>query len=284
MEWKYLTIERDGFSFLVARNHIEGPHLFWLGSALYYPRVIRESLFSRYNITIVDHRGFAKQISPREESENLYHLESILSDFAYFQDYLEIPTCTVLGHSGHGYMALTYAARFPKQVSELVMVATGPSHGAPLAERDVYFERMGSEERKVKHKELQSSFQKQIESYPEGLPNFFQLYCTSQDALGFYDLKTNSIPFWEGVRTNKLAFDYLFGKVFAEIQVEDYLSKVFIPTKLILGQYDFQVAPYYTWDPILAEFPNVKRVVIDQVGHLPFYEDSNQFVQVMDSE
>lgn len=277
MEWKYQTIERDGFSFLIATNITEGPEIYWLGSALYYPRVIPDSLLSQYKITIVDHRGFAKRIDSNPETESLYHFDRVLEDFDFFQNLLQIPPCMVIGHSGHGYMALAYTKQYPKQVKELVMVATGPSHGAPLLKREAYFESLASEERKEKHKRLQAHFIQLIESHPQGLENFFNLYCVSQDALGFYDLTMDSTSLWKGVRTNKLAFDHLFGNVFAEIQVEDYFQSISVPVKLILGKYDFQVAPYYTWDSIIEKFPSVKRVVIDKSGHLPFYEVPDVF-------
>ncbi|WP_210415187.1 alpha/beta fold hydrolase [Leptospira biflexa] len=284
MEWKYKTIEKDGFSFLVATNESNGPHLFWLGSAVYYPRVIPDTLAEAFKITIVDHRGFAKRLDEAEETESLYHFDSVLSDFSSFQNQLQIPPCPVIGHSGHGYMALAYAKQFPTQVTEVMMVATGPNHGAPLQERETYFERLANFDRKEKHKRLQTNFQSLIQSHPEGLQDFFNLYCVSQDALGFYDLSVDSTRFWEGVKTNKLAFDHLFGKLFVEINVEDYLTTIHLPIKLILGKYDFQVAPYYTWDKIIDRFPKVKRTVIDFCGHLPFFENPKRFIEAMEME
>lgn len=284
MEWTYRTIERHGFSFLIAKNNSEGPHLYWFGSALYYPRVIPETLAKEFKITIVDHRGFAKRNQATTESESTYDLETVLDDFFFFQNHLQIPASFVLGHSGHGYMALAYAKKYPQLVTKLILVATGPSHGVPLQEREIYFERLASEERKEKHKSLQSLFQKQINSYPDGLEDFFNLYCVSQDALGFYDLSFDSTLFWQGVKTNKLAFDYLFGKVFAEINVENYLPFIKQPIQLILGKYDFQVAPHYTWDSILENFPQVKRTVLDHCGHLPFLEDPNNFTKTIQLE
>ncbi|EOQ88464.1 alpha/beta hydrolase family protein [Leptospira yanagawae serovar Saopaulo str. Sao Paulo = ATCC 700523] len=281
MEWKYKTIEREGFSFLIAENDSDGPHLFWLGSALYYPRVIPETLAKEFKMTIVDHRGFAKRNLSTPESESTYDLETVLNDFHFFQNLLEIPPCLVLGHSGHGYMALAYAKKYPDLVTKLLLVATGPSHGAPLQERESYFEALASVERKEKHRLLQSKFQTQIQSNPEGLVDFFNLYCVSQDALGFYDLSIDSTTLWEGVKTNKLAFDFLFGKVFVDIKVDDYLSEIKCPITLVLGRYDFQVAPHYTWDPILQRFPGVKKRVMDHCGHLPFYERPEEFVSAI---
>lgn len=275
MEWNYQTIERDGFALQVAKNKTNGPHLFWIGSALYYPRVIPKEISERYQITIVDQRGFAKRTSSKPESREDYALEKLLDDFALVQTELKIPTCPVVGHSGHGYMALSYAAKYQDQVKNLVMVSTGPSHGSPMFEAEVYFQKHASDLRKEAHLENQIQFQKNIEITPA---DFFIHYCVSLEAKGFYQVPFPSRKFWEGIHANKLAFDYLFGEVFRDIVVEDFFKGLSVPTWICMGKEDYQVAPYYTWDPILKEFPEIKMTVMEQSSHLPFLERPSEFL------
>lgn len=175
MSWTYQTIEREGFALQVAKNNIEGPPLFWIGSALYYPRVIPREMAENYQITIVDHRGFAKRTNPQKETREDYSLEKLLDDFAFVQTELKIPVCPVIGHSGHGYMALAYAAEFPNLVSKLCMVSTGPSHGSHMSEAEVYFQKEASDLRKAAHAQNQVQFQKNIETSPEDF--FITLLC-----------------------------------------------------------------------------------------------------------
>ncbi|TGK85189.1 alpha/beta hydrolase [Leptospira bourretii] len=275
MEWKYQTIEREGFALQVAKNKTDGPPLFWIGSALYYPRVIPSEIAEKYEITVVDQRGFAKRTSSKPESREDYALEKLLDDFALVQTELKIPTCPVVGHSGHGYMALSYAREFPKLVSHLVMISTGPSHGAPILEAEVYFQKEASDLRKAAHLQNQIQFQKNLERTPE---DFFIHYCVSLEAKGFYQVPFPSRKFWEGIHTNKLAFDYLFGEVFRDIVVEDFFKGLSVPTWICMGKEDYQVAPYYTWNSILKEYPEIKMTVMEKSSHLPFLERPNEFL------
>lgn len=278
VDWKYQTIEREGFALQVARNKTNGPALFWIGSALYYPRVIPEEIAEIYQITVVDHRGFAKRTSPLEESREDYTLEKLLEDFVFIQNELEIPTCPVIGHSGHGYMALAYAAKFPTKVSHLLMISTGPSHGSHLSEAEVYFQKEASDLRKAAHAENHIQFQKNIETSPE---DFFIHFCVSQEAKGFYQVPFPSREFWKGIHTNKLAFDSLFGEVFRDIDVSEYLKEISVPVWICMGKVDFQVAPYYTWEPILSCFPKIKFTVLEECSHLPFLERPEKFLSQM---
>ena len=275
MEWKYQTIEREGFALQVAKTKNGGPPLFWIGSALYYPRVIPSVMAEKFEITVVDQRGFAKRSSSSKETKEDYSLEKLLEDFSFLQKELKIPACPIIGHSGHGYMALAYAAKYPDQVKNLVMVSTGPSHGSPMFEAEVYFQKHASDLRKEAHLENQIQFQKNIESTPE---DFFIHYCVSLEAKGFYQVPFPSRKFWEGIHTNKLAFDYLFGEVFRDIEVSDFFQKLSKPIWICMGKEDYQVAPYYTWDPILKEFPEIKMTVMDKSSHLPFLERPEEFL------
>lgn len=275
MSWTYQTIEREGFALQVARNQTDGPPLLWIGSALYYPRVIPLEIAERYQITVVDQRGFAKRTIPDLESREDYALNKLLEDFAFLQRELKIPPCPVIGHSGHGYMALAYAACYPELVSKLCMISTGPSHGSHLLEAEVYFQKDASDLRKATHLANQIQFQKNIETSPE---DFFIHFCVSQEAKGFYQIPFPSREFWNGIHTNKLAFDYLFGEVFRDIDVSEYLKKVSVPIWICMGKEDFQVAPHYTWGSILKEFPKIKYTVLEDSSHLPFLERPDIFL------
>ncbi|PJZ44071.1 alpha/beta fold hydrolase [Leptospira brenneri] len=275
MNWTYQTIEREGFALQVARTNTDGPPLFWIGSALYYPRVIPRAMAEKFQITVVDQRGFAKRTNVEKEIREDYALEKLLGDFAFLQREFKIPTCPVIGHSGHGYMALSYAAKFPQSVSKLCMISTGPSHGSHMLEAEVYFQKEASDFRKTAHLENQIQFQKNLENSPQ---DFFIHYCVSLEAKGFYQVPFPSRKFWEGIHTNKLAFDYLFGEVFRDIDVSEYLKDISVPVWICMGKEDFQVAPHYTWETILKTFPQVKMTVIDKASHLPFLERPDVFL------
>lgn len=277
MRWKEEWIHRDGFQFQVVDSQGSGPTIFWLGSARYYSRVLPKLLTERYRIVICDHRGFALRTKEGLETKEEYSLETVLQDFQVLlrETLGATETVHLVGHSGHGYMAIALASSLPHRFRTLSCIGTGPNHGKPLQEREAYLKRMGSWERIRKQEENQIRFQEDITADPK---NFFVHYCRKEEALSFYDWNTDSKPFWDGVKTNTLAFDHLFGEVFVDWDMNQWLDKTTIPIRLFLGKEDFQVAPYYTWDAYLSERPNLQRIVFERCGHLPFYERAETFV------
>ena len=66
--------------------------------------------------------------------------------------------------------------------------------------------------------------------------------------------------------------------MFRDIDVSAYLKEVSVPVWICMGKEDFQVAPYYTWDSILEDFPKIQRTVMDECSHLPFLEKPEEFL------
>ncbi len=76
---------------------------------------------------------------------------SQLSDsFREFLDQIKLPKAVVVGHSGHGFLAMDFAARYPERVSHLILAGAAPTFGADfVAEQAKYWEMLASPERKL---------------------------------------------------------------------------------------------------------------------------------------
>ncbi|MEK6987536.1 MAG: alpha/beta hydrolase, partial [Candidatus Thermoplasmatota archaeon] len=80
-------------------------------------------------LVIFDSRGVGRSGPAATEAE--FSLETIATDAACVADAVGLPRSVVLGHSGGGAAAITYALRYPQQVSHLILVSpaarwTGP--------------------------------------------------------------------------------------------------------------------------------------------------------------
>ena len=53
-----------------------------------------------------------------------------------------------------------------------------------------------------------------------------------------------------------------------------------MPTLVITGRYDFNVAPSTAWK-IHKAIPGSQWVVFEKSGHLPYFEEPDKFVQVV---
>ncbi len=244
-----------------------------IGSAVYYPRVFSQTLRQSLKLIFADHRGFAHLSQDVPPSE--YTLDMVLADIDLVRRHLGLETMIVIGHSGHGYMALEYAKRYPQHVSHVVMIATGPSHSAAHnAATERYWQESVCPERKAKLEGDLAGLAAEIEAAPE---KRFVTFCVRMGARSWYDHTFDAAPLWEGVHVNMPVFDHLWGEAFRDIDIARGLDRLDVPVFLALGRYDYLVAPYATWEPYRASFKDLTVRVFEKSGHTPQLEESDLF-------
>jgi proline iminopeptidase len=181
----------------------------------------------------------------------------------------------VIGHSGHGTMALEYAKRHPRHVSHVVMIGAGPSHSAAHQEAsERYWQESVCPERKARLASDLAALPAEIEAAPE---KRFITFCIRLGAKSWYDYAYDAAPLWEGVQVNMPVFDHLWGETFRDLDIRQGLEKLDIPVFLALGRYDYLVAPYATWDSDRGSFRDLTVRVFEKSGHTPQLEESECF-------
>ncbi|WZU02590.1 alpha/beta hydrolase [Erysipelothrix sp. D19-032] len=78
-----------------------------------------------------DHRGFSKSVDDGAP----YNLDAIVEDIEAMRIILGIDTMHVLGHSGHGFMAMAYAKAYPDHVATLILSNLAPTNTAERQRR-----------------------------------------------------------------------------------------------------------------------------------------------------
>ena len=96
-------------------------------------------------------------------------------------------------------------------------------------------------------------------------------------ALAWYDPYYDSTPLWEGIEINIHMFSHVWGKLFAEIDITAGLKSLDIPVLLVLGRYDYLVAPPSSWEPFRSEFKDLTVRVFEKSGHTPQFEEPALF-------
>src|ERR687894_2634244 len=144
----------------------EGTPALVVGSAEYYSRVFSQRLRQSLKLVFVDHRGFAQPTGAYTASD--YTLDVVLDDIDLVRRHLGLEKVIIVGHSGHGYMVLEYAKRYPQHVSHVVMIATGPSHSAAHnAVTEQYWQDSVCPQRKAKLASDLAGLPAEIEAAPE---------------------------------------------------------------------------------------------------------------------
>lgn len=264
----------DGFD-LAYRIEGEGAPILVIGSAVYYPRLFSSDIKQKYQWVFVDHRGFAKP--KRELRAEDSRLDAVLADIERMRTFLQLEDVTILGHSGHAFMALEYARTYPKQVRKVALFNTAPDNSEERQRKsESFFMETASLERKKR-------FEKDIANLPQDIDKDpkrrFVHMCIRAEAKSFYQERPHAAALWDGVFTNMPIIDELWGNTFARIDLIQRLADVRMPVYIGLGRYDYLVAPVALWDAVDGLYPHVDKVIFERSGHQPMLEEPEAFDQ-----
>jgi proline iminopeptidase len=244
-----------------------------VGSSLYYSRTFSNNLRNSLKLVFVDHRGFSPQNDCKDISQ--YQLDTLVDDIELIRKELGFDKVIIIGHSGHAFMALEYAKKYPANVSHVVMMCVGPSYsheGHVASER--YLNDSVCPERKAALASNLIRLPQEIEAAPE---KAFITYCLLMGPKSWFDYNYDATKLWEGVEVNMTMFDYVWGEVFRDIDITENLDKLQAPLLLALGRYDYFVPPPYMWEPIRDKFSNLTIRIFEKSSHAPQFEEPELF-------
>lgn len=252
-----------------------GPSAIVIGSSRYYPRAFSQNLRKHLRLVFMDHRGFAPSPGPVDTSE--FEFEKLIDDVETLRRRLGLGRVVVIGHSGHAYMALEYGKKYPENTSQVVMIGIAPDlsqNSAAFAERN--YQALADVNRLTTERENKLALpDEELAKLPPDQA-FVRGYIRNA-ARVWYDPRFDCTPLWQDVTINMDMFGYVWGKVFAEIDVTNGLEQFDRPVFLALGRYDFIVAPPSSWDPLQSKFKNLTIRVFERSGHTPQLEEPELF-------
>jgi len=246
-----------------------------IGSFRYYQRAFSQNLRDHLQLVFMDHRGFAPSPGPVDTSE--FELEKLVDDVECLRQHLGLERVAVIGHSGQAYMALEYGKKYPENTSHVVMIGIAPDLGeasAELAEKN--YQTLADSDRLAAEQENLLTLPDAELAKLSPDEAFVRGYVRSA-ARVWYNPRFDCTHLWQDVKINLDMFDYVWGKLFAEIDVTKDLENFDRPVFLALGRYDFVLAPPSSWDPIKPKFQNLTIQVFEKSGHTPQFEEPELF-------
>jgi proline iminopeptidase len=268
------TIKSRGFE-LGYQIEGSGPNTLVIGSSIYYPRVFSKNLRKHLRLIFADMRAYAPV--PQSEPPLNFDLDLLLDDIECIRQELKLGKVIIVGHSGHAFLALEYAKKYPQHVSHVVMSGTSPDFSERSKQSaEEYWLATASPERKAAQKKW---FEKCPDSQYMQIPaneRFIWNYIRHTPHI-WYDFNFDSTPLWQGVNVNMAIFDYVWGTLFRDIDITKGLETFNKPVFLALGRYDFIVAPPDAWEPLRSKFKQLSICVFEKSGHAPFYEEAELF-------
>ncbi|WP_342439900.1 alpha/beta hydrolase [Paenibacillus sp. FSL L8-0436] len=270
------VISNDG----VKLNYVvqgTGPKILVIGSSVYYPQLFSAELFAQFQFIFLDHRGFASPSAALKPEQ--YRLDRVLDDLELARQQLGLSDVVIMGHSGHAFMALAYARKYPEQVHKVILLNSAPSNSRERQSQSAaFFNETASLERKTGFEQDMALLEGDIRLDPE---RRFVHMCIRMGAQSFYDYSFDAAYMWEQVQTNMPVMDYLWGEVFAGMNLLQMLKDVSMPVFIGLGRYDYLVGPVSLWETIDETYPHVKKVIFEHSGHNPMFEQPELFNQIL---
>lgn len=246
-----------------------------------------------YEFIYYDQRGCGESTRPIDtfESTNYYEnmktleealgLTTQISDIERIRRIISEEKLIIIGHSYGGLLASLYAAEFPEQVEKLILVAPAPLLRMPM-EGDNLFDSI--------EKKLPRSV---IDNYNNFVDRYFDyknVFKKSEDELIGLNNELGKFFYMalkgEAVATpiNGSAGGWMVQALYLssgrKYDFTEMISKVKVPTLIIHPGSDF-VQRRKSSELYLEVFPHSEFVVIEDAGHMPFYDEPKLFAEIV---
>lgn len=265
--------ESDGF-ILSSLSSGEGVPVLVIGSSLFYSRAFSYDLTKSFRMVFADHRGFTD--NPHDDGDlTRYSLDVLLEDIDKVRITEGLDKIVILGHSGHAFLALEYAKKYPDKVLGVVMTGVSPDY-SEFNHRicEDFFDKEAAPERKEIYGTMMSGLMQKISAEPE---KRFLHFCLCSGARNWYNPVYDASWLWEGVVTNMEMIDHVWGVIFRDIKTEEGLSELDRPVFLSTGRYDFVTGPASSWEKYKPYFRKLEFKVYENSCHYPMIDDMDQF-------
>jgi proline iminopeptidase len=240
----------------------------------------------------LDHSGFRPWLSPLADLAQLIYVDlrgqgrsaaapletctisQMADDLEALRQYLGIERPVVIGHSFGGFVALTYATRYPDNLAGLVMLDSAAKLNAEAA--------MATAQRLLHdHPDVLAAL---VQGFSGGINTDEDLHVWWKEVAPLYI--QNYDPIIAGTMFDRMVMKVdVLKQVFGSGELASYdltgkLDLIKPPVLAICGEGDWITPVDSSWT-IAQKVPIGKLVVLQEAGHFSYLEQSAQFIQVM---
>ncbi|WP_354636280.1 alpha/beta fold hydrolase [Planktothricoides raciborskii] len=213
-------------------------------------------LSQKMQLVYFDHRGQGRSARGPKET---YTLENNVEDMEALRQYLGLDKIIVIGGSYGGMVALSYAIKYPQNISHLIVIATVPDYRFLEKAKQFIAEKGTPEQKKYAELLWAGNFKDEAE-----LKAYFQVMAP------LYSVTYN--PEAKNQSDNRTiysvdAINQAFGGFLRTYNILDQLHKITAPTLVIGGRHDWICPPEFS-EEIAAAIPNSDLRIFENSGHL----------------
>jgi proline iminopeptidase len=214
------------------------------------------SLSHKLQFVFFDHRGQGR--SARGDKKT-YTLDNNVEDMEALRQHLGLDKIIVIGTSYGGMVALSYAIRYPQNVSHLIAIVTVADSRFLDRAREILAERGTEEQKAIAQRLWDGAFENE-----EQLGEFFQV----MGSMYSFTFDANSPqPLMNQIILSPDAINVAFGGFLRSYNVLDQLHQISSPTLVIAGRHDWICAPEFS-EEIADRIPHAELRIFENSGHL----------------
>lgn len=255
-------------------GHPDAPPLLMLHGWMSYRGVWQQTIETyqeTYHCIAVDLLGFGESDKPKEAD---YSAQAQGQRILQLADTLGFDKFTLIGHSFGGQIAMGIASMLaPERINKLVNVA------------GVVSARLTPEVERVNYKWIAlGAVFPQLYSLSRWLAQY-RWNGRSSFKTWFYDM--DALPFDQWAEDRRMAFQpsmhvsaYKTGQAIHNLNLSTHLAKITASTLTIFGRQD-AVVPLSDGHLVEQYVPDSQLALIDQCGHFPMYEQTQQYLNAL---
>jgi proline iminopeptidase len=226
-------------------------------------------LADKVQIVYFDHRGQGR--SARGPKEH-YTLDNNVDDMEALRQYLGLDKIVVLGTSYGGMVAMTYAARYPKSVSHLILVATA-SNSKFLQSAQQLIEERGNQDQKDMAQVLFDAAFRDEEHMKEYFRVMGPLYSLKFDARLVEDRLARGIYSTDAINMG-------FGTFLKKFNASADLHKILAPTLVLAGKHDWICPPELSQE-FAKLIPNCDLRIFENSSHSIAGDETQAYIDAI---
>lgn len=213
-------------------------------------------LSQKMQLVYFDHRGQGRSARGPQKT---YTLDNNVEDMEALRQYLGLDKIVVLGSSYGGMVALSYAVRYPQNVSHLIVIATVADSRFLRRAQETLAKRGTEEQKAIAQRLWDGAFENE-----EQLREYFQVMMPMYSLT--YDPNSRQEA-WNQTILSPDAINIAFGGFLRSYNVLEELHKITSPTLVIGGRHDWICPPEFS-EEIAKEIPNADLRIFENSGHL----------------
>lgn len=244
-----------------------------IGSGFYQQTL--QALERECTVVYYDPRGSGRSQVPADPDD--INVGAIVADLDALRAHLGLASFALLGHSHGGYIAMSYAVRYPDRVSALVLVSAQVGAEEPGEDLRLSLPRLAEDGRFA---DALAAFTSPWESDSDAaltgwLSRILPLYFADPDGAPLAGARA-------GVQSSQVSLRAFQGcqQSDGRFPVREQLGRITAPTLVVAGERDFICAP--TQPAIIHEgIRGSVLTVCEKSGHFPWLEEPDRFYAVV---